>query len=93
MTMAQRVVIGITEEDIEKAARSIAGAINASEASFDVADLVTIKRAVKTWLEFVVGDFVNTAAWRATNPRSSQRANFLRCLAEELERANSRGLA
>jgi len=85
MSHIQKVVIGVTDEELKQAAASIIKAMDDEHA-----DPIVVERATQAWLETIVDKFVTEAAWLALDGRSTWRAAFRECLDRQQNRQKAR---
>jgi len=91
MNHIQKVIIGVTEEELKQAAMSIVKAMDDEAGTDDEhADSVIIEHATQAWLEIIVNEVVAEAAWWALDGRSIWRAAFRECLDRQQNRQKAR---
>ena len=91
MSHIQKVVIGVTDEELKQAAASIIKAMDDEAGTDDEhADPIVVERATQAWLETIVDKFVTEAAWLALDGRSTWRAAFRECLDRQQNRQKAR---
>ena len=87
MSNAHKVILGITEDDLHRAAQAIADAIDAAgDSGTQPVDRLAVERAAHAWLGMVVEAFIAKAAFYALAPSSAWSGLFHDRLIAELER-------
>ena len=87
MSNAHKVILGITEDDLHRAAQAIADAIDAAgDSGTQPVDRLAVERAAHAWLGMVVGALIAEAAFYALDPGSAWSGLFHDRLIAELER-------
>ena len=88
MSNAHKVILGITEDDLHRAAQTIADAIDAAgDSGSQPVDRLAVERAAHAWLWMVVGALIAEAAFYALAPSSFWSSLFHNRLIIELDRS------
>ena len=86
MSNAHKVILGITEDDLQRAAQAIADAIDAAgDYGTQPIDRLAVERAAQAWLGTVVGALIAEAAFYALAPSSAWSSLFHNRLIIELD--------
>ena len=86
MSNAHKVILGITEDDLQRAAQAIADAIDAAgDSGTQPVDRLAVERAAHAWLGMVVEAFIAKAAFYALAPSSFWSSLFHNRLIIELD--------
>ena len=86
MSNAHKVILGITEDDLHRAAQTIADAIDAAgDSGTQPVDRLAVERAAHAWLGMVVEAFIAKAAFYALAPSSFWSSLFHNRLIIELD--------
>lgn len=90
MSHIQRIVVGVSEEDLARAAGAIAKAMKEDAGTDeDTPDLLVVTRATQAWLETIVERLIAEAAWYALDGCSKWEGLFRTHLQREEKRSRA----